>query len=305
MLTGIASLKMKLAMPVSLTPTLSRWEREQTNRYMSFSLMQRVFLLLALCVAAPAQAGLFSDDEARKQIQQLETRAQQLETRVLKLEEHALKLEGDTDRQNKSLMDLQGQIEALDREIRNLRGQNEELARGLQDAEKREKDFYVDLDTRLRHFESKEESMAAATAANADLSAADTPADPFDPTVENRAFEVAYGLFRDRKFADAVAAFQEFINKHPDSVHVPNANYWIGSAQFALHDYQSALGTYQGLISAFPGIPRAADVLFSIAECQRELKQNAAAQKTLKQLAAKYPGSEAAAKAKELIAAPR
>src|SRR4030067_2966755 len=121
MLTGIASLKMKLAMPVSLAPTLSRWEREQTNRYMSFSLMQRVLLLLALCVAAPAQAGLFSDDEARKQIQQLEVRSQQLEarsqqleTRVLKLEEYALKLEGDADRQNKSLMDLQGQIEALD-----------------------------------------------------------------------------------------------------------------------------------------------------------------------------------------------
>src|SRR3989338_7502132 len=168
MLTGIASLKMKLAMPVSLTPTLSRWEREQTNRYMSFSLMQRVLLLLALCVAAPAQAGLFSDDEARKQIQQLEAR-------VLKLEESALKLEGDTVRQNNSLMDLQGQIEALNREIRNLRGQNEELARGLQDAEKREKDFYVDLDTRLRHFESKEEAMAAAATANADLSAADTP----------------------------------------------------------------------------------------------------------------------------------
>ncbi|MCR4298302.1 MAG: tol-pal system protein YbgF [Gallionella sp.] len=260
-------------------------------------------MLLALCVAAPAQAGLFSDDEARKQIQQLETRAQQLETRVLKLEERAPKLEGDADRQNKSLMDLQGQIETLNREIRNLRGQNEELARGLQDAEKREKDFYVDLDTRLRHFESKEEAMAAA--ANANLSAANTPADPFDPTVENRAFELAYGLFKDGKFADAVAAFQGFINKYPESVHVPNANYWIGSAQFALHDYQSALGTYQGLINVFPSIPRAADVLFSIAECQRELKQSAAAQKTLKQLAAKYPGSEAAAKAKELIAAPR
>lgn len=256
-------------------------------------LKQRVLLLLALCVAAPAQAGLFSDDDARKQIQQLEAR-------VLKLEESALKLEGDTVRQNNSLMDLQGQIEALNREIRNLRGQNEELVRGLQDAEKREKDFYVDLDTRLRHFEAKEE-----TAATADLSAPGAPADPFDPTLENRAIEAAYGLFREGKFADAVAAFQEFIIKYPQSVHVSNANYWMGGAQFALNDYQGALGTYQGLIKAFPGTPKAADVLFGIAECQRELKQGAAAQKTLKQLVAKYPDSEAAAKAKELIAAPR
>lgn len=243
-------------------------------------------MLLALCFAVPAQAGLFSDDDARKQIQQLEAR-------VLKLEESALKLEGDTVRQNNSLMDLQGQIEALNREIRNLRGQNEELARGLQDAEKREKDFYVDLDTRLRHFEAKEEA--------ASLSAESAAADPNDPALENRAFEAAYGLFKDGKFAEAVLAFQGFINTYPASVHVPNANYWMGGAQFALNDYQGALDAYQRLIKAFPGTPKAADVLFGIAECQRELKQDAAAQKTLKQLAAKYPDSKAAAKAKELI----
>jgi len=266
-------------------------------------LKQRALLLLALCIAIPAHAGLFSDDDARKQIRQLEERVLKLEGDALKLESDILKLNGGADRQNKSLMDLQGQIEVLNNEIRNLRGQNEELARGLQNAEKREKDFYVDLDTRLRHFESKED--AAAAAANTDLSAADTPVDPFDPALENRAFEVAYGLFRDGKFADAVAAFQGFINKHPDSVHAPNANYWMGSAQFALNDYKGALVTYQELIKAFPGISRAADVLFSIAECQRELQQDAAAQKTLKQLVAKYPDSEAAAKAKKLIPASR
>src|SRR3990167_5784017 len=102
-------------------------------------LKQRALLLLALCFAAPAQAGLFSDDDARKQIQQLEARM--------------LKLEAAAEQQTKSLLDLLGQIEVLNGEIRKLRGQNEELAHGLQDAEKREKDFYVDLDTRLRRFE--------------------------------------------------------------------------------------------------------------------------------------------------------
>jgi TolA-binding protein len=89
--------------------------------------MQRVFLLLALCFVAPAQAGLFSDDDARKQIQQLEARV--------------LKLEAAAEQQTKSLLDLLGQIEVLNGEIRKLRGQNEELAHGLQDAEKREKIF--------------------------------------------------------------------------------------------------------------------------------------------------------------------
>jgi len=240
-------------------------------------------LLLALCIAAPAQAGLFSDDEARKQIQQLE--------------ERVLKLEGTAEQQIKSLFDLQGQIDALSSEIRKLRGQNEELAHGLQDAEKREKDFYVDLDTRLRRFELTDNAVPTGSDANA----AAVPVDPDDPTAGNRAFETAYGLFKGESYASAAEAFQAFIKIYPGSVHVPNANYWLGNAQFALNDYKSALDTYQGLIKAFPGTPRTPDVLFGIAECQRELKQGAAAQKTLKQLVAKYPSSEAAAKAKKLI----
>ncbi|BBJ00053.1 tol-pal system protein YbgF [Ferrigenium kumadai] len=244
---------------------------------------QRFLLLLALCFAAPAQAGLFSDDDARKQIQQLE--------------ERVLRLEDASKQQTKSMLDLQGQIEALNTEIRKLRGQNEELAHGLQDAEKREKDFYVDLDTRLRRFESTNEAAPAAGGAEA------APADHDDPVAENRAYEAAYGLYKGGSNASAAKAFQEFIKKYPQSVHVPNASYWLGNALFNLGDYKGALDTYQALLKAYPSTPRAADVLFDIAGCQQELKQGAAAQKTLKQIVAKYPSSEAAAKAKKQLAA--
>ncbi|MBI5439405.1 MAG: tol-pal system protein YbgF [Nitrosomonadales bacterium] len=248
-------------------------------------------ILLASCFAASAHASLFADDDARKQIQQLEGR-------VLKLEELVTKLENAVNQQTKLMLDLQGQIEALKSEISKLHGQNEELAHGLQDAEKREKDFYVDLDTRLRRFESADN---AAPASDNSSKAADT-SDLNDPALENRAFEAAYGLFKGGNHADAVKAFQEFLNKYPGSVHVQNANYLLGNAQFALKDYKNALSTYQGLIDNFPENSKTADVLFNVARCQQELKQAAAAQKTLKQLIAKFPNSEAAAKAKKLQA---
>ena len=250
-------------------------------------LKQRALLLLALCFAAPAQAGLFSDDDARKQIQQLEARM--------------LKLEAAAEQQTKSLLDLLGQIEVLNGEIRKLRGQNEELMHGLQDAEKREKDFYVDLDTRLRRFEPTDNAAQTGS----DAAVATVPVDRDDLAAENRAFEAAYGLFRGGSHENAVTAFQEFLKKYPESVHAPNANYWLGNAQFALKDCKNALGTYQGLLKAFPGMPKAAEVLFNIAGCLQELKQDAAAQKTLKQLVAKYPDSEAAGKAKKLITTPK
>lgn len=248
-------------------------------------LKQRAFVWLALCFVVPAQAGLFSDDEARKQIQELEAR-------VLVLED-ALK------QQAKSDMDLQGQIESLGSELRKLRGQNEEIAHGLQNAEKREKDFYVDLDTRLRRFETVDN--VPQTGSNPPVAAA--PADPDDPSLENRAFETAYGLLKGGSHANAAKAFQEFIKKYPESVHVPNANYWMGKAQLALKDYKGALATYQELFKIISGSSKAPDVLLGIADCQKELKQGVAAQKTLKQLITKYPASEAAAKAKKLLAA--
>jgi tol-pal system protein YbgF len=249
-------------------------------------LKPRALMLLGLCFAVPAQAGLFSDDDARKNIQQVEAR-------VLKLEEQ-------DKQQTQSIFDLQGQIETLNGEIRKLRGQNEEIAHGLQDAEKREKDFYVDLDTRLRNFEPTE---AATPAAAATPKAADAPAvDPDDPAAENRAIETAYGLVKAGNYANAVKALQEFIKKYPDSVHVQNASFWLGNAQFALKDYKNALATYQGLLKAEPNTAKAPDVLFNIAGCQQEMKSVLVANKTLKQLIAKYPDSAAAAKAKKLLA---
>ena len=250
---------------------------------------QAILLAMLLGFVAPAQAGIFADNEAREQIQQLEARISSLE---------------EAGRQQiKSLLDLQSQIEALNSEIRKLRGQHEETAHGLQDAEKRQKDFYVDLDTRVRNFESAVETAAATKEAPslAPPAAATPPSDPSDPALENRAFEAAYDLFKAGNHANAVKAFQEFISGYPESVHLPNAHYWLAKSQFALKDYKAALATYQTLLNDFPNTPKAADALLGIAGCQRGLKQPVASRKTLKQLIAKYPDSVAATKAKKLL----
>jgi len=264
--------------------------------------MLRVLMLLGLCVVAPAQAGLFADDDARKQIQQLEARVHMLED--------AVKQQSEANKQQiKSMLDLQSQIDALNSEIRKLRGQNEETSHGLQDAEKRQKDFYVDLDTRVRHFESAElaakeaaeKAAKEAVPASAVSSTATISSDPFDTGPENRAFEAAYGLYKHGDNASAVKAFQDFTKNFPASVHVPNANYWLGKSQFALKNYKSALAIYQALLADSPDTHKEADILLDAAACQQALKKTAAARKTLKQIISKYPSSEAAAKAKKLL----
>ena len=251
-------------------------------------LKQRALLLLSLCLSLPAQAGLLEDDDAREQIKQLETR-------VVKMEEAAKQ-------QTKSMLDLQDQIEALNTEIRKLRGQNEEIAHGLQDAEKRQKDFYVDLDTRVRHFESTEEASKEAAAAVAKPVAVPVAVESAGPLSEEHALEAAYNLYKVGNHGEAIKAFQEFLKKYPDSVHIPNVNYWLGNAQYAQQDYPGALDSYLGLLKDYPDTPKTPEVLLAIAQCQQKLKRPIPAHKTLSQLIAKYPASAAAAQARKLLA---
>jgi tol-pal system protein YbgF len=241
-----------------------------------------------LAVASSASAGLLSDDEARKQIQQLEARISA---------------------QASAMSDLQTQVDTLNADLRKLRGQDEELAHDLQDAEKRQKDFYIDLDTRLRRFEAVDNAAPAAqvqpasqpaAAPTAAQAAALQPAAD-DPAVEDRAYEAGYAFFRANSYQNAVNAFQEFLKKFPNSVFVPNVHFWMGESYFALKDYKSALTSYLQLADKYAYSPKAPDAMLSAAGCQQELKSIGGAKKTLKQLIAKYPDSEAAGKAKKLL----
>ncbi len=274
-------------------------------------------VLVACSIAGPAQAGLFADDDARERIQLLEARIIKLEdalsqqTKVINQQTSSINQQSATiTQQTKSMLDLQGQMDALNAEMRNFRGQNEELAHGLQEAEKRSKDFYVDLDARLRHFETAEEAARQAAenlsqqavSASAVVASDVVASGQYDPALENRAIESAYAQFKGGSYADAVKAFREFLTRYPGSVHVPNAMFWTGDALMKQKGYKGALNTFQELLRTFPGNARSAEALFNIATCQQVLKQQSAARKTLKEIVDLYPDSDVADKAKKLLA---
>lgn len=234
-------------------------------------------------------AGLFADDDARKQVKQLEER-------IVKLEQELASSEQQKEQYIRSTLDLQMQMEALNTELRKLRGQNEELVHGLQDAEKRQKDFYIDLDTRLRRFEGGE--AAASTGARVD-GTRDVSADPVG---ENRSFEAAYSLYKAENYLNAAAAFRDFLKHYPQSVHEANVQYWMGNSYFLLKDCKNSVASYQALGEKYPDHPRVPEAMLNIAECQLNLKNKSAAQKTLKQLISQFPGSSASEKAKKRLA---
>ena len=250
----------------------------------------RFWLLIWLCVASShATAGLFADEDARKQVQQLDAR-------IAKLEKALSSADADKEQNIRSMLDLQMQLDAMNTELRKVNGQNEELVHNLQDAEKRQKDFYIDLDTRLRRIE------AGGPTANASERVDGTKDVSADPLGESHAFEAAYTLYKAENYQNAAVAFRDFLKNYPQSVHEANVQYWMGNSYFLLKDYKNCLNSYEALVSKFQDHPRVAEAMLNIAECQLELKNKTAAKKTLKQLISQFPGSDASDKAKKRLA---
>ena len=246
----------------------------------------RLSLLLALLGVQQAHAALFDDNEARRQIQDLTI---QTNERV--------------DTLAKAQMELLNQIQALREENAKLRGTVETLNFELESAKKRQQDFYIDLDGRLRKLETPEPAAAVENAATpGDTTGTESAKKPAaDPATESREYEAALNLFKANKIKEAAGAFDAFIKAHPDSTLAPNAQYWLGNAFYALRDCKKAIDAHKVVAAKWPQHPKAPDSLINIATCQQELGDAKGARSTYESIASKYPDSTAAATAKQRL----
>ena len=236
---------------------------------------------MVLGVTGTAHGSVFGDDEARKAI--LDLRAQ-VDANQRDLSSRIDKLEAAQQGQ----LDLANQIDALRQDIARLRGQLELLSNDVSNQEKREKDFYTDLDTRLRKLEPQQVSVDGKNAT-------------VDPN-EEKAYNAALEQFKSSDFKGAVSAFGVFLKQYPDSAYAPAAQYWIGTSYYAQRDYKAAIATQQTLVKSWPESPRAADALLNIASSQSDMGDKRSAKRTLEQLISAYPDSQAAGVAKTRVA---
>jgi tol-pal system protein YbgF len=300
----------------------------------------RTFLLLVLIGSNPSYAGLFDDEEARKQIAAQQALTADLRGQVQALDARIIKL--DEALSSQPLLDLHNQIETLRLELNKLQGQIEVLSNASELTQKRQKDFYIDLDDRLRRLEQRGEPGASESAApaykekepepysttagavpEADAGVAatapaattvvpsSTPASngpasnagiASSDSAENQAYETAYNLFKAAKYKDAIAQFNKFIKTYPASNFAPSAHYWIGNSYYALRDFKNAIAAQEKLLSNYPDSAKAPDAMLNIASSHQETNKKTAAKKTLETLIARYAGSEAAEKAKRRLA---
>lgn len=262
-----------------------------------------------LVLALPARADTA---ELGRQVQALQQLANSLDARLGKLE--------GAIQQNQQLLGLLKEVETLKAEVAKMRGQAEVQVHQLDTLGKRQNDLYVDLDQRITDLAKTakpapvaEVAPPAAPSSPASPAPAAVPATPaappavaapqLDPLVESRTYEAALNHFREANYAGAIAGFKGFLKAYPDSALAPNAQYWVGYSYYTLKDYKSALAHQQKLVVAYPTSAKVPDALLNIAANQIALDNLVGARKTLEELVAKHPGTNAATLASRRLAA--
>jgi len=259
-------------------------------------------LLVSVACAGPASAALFGDDEARRAI--LNLRAEitalrgsldALRTRTegsqrdlaTRIDQIGKTESAEQEKRNAGVgntasaqLELAAQIDTLRQDLARLRGQIETLVNDVTNSQKRQKDFYVDLDARIRKFEPQQATI-------------DGKAALVDQN-ESRAFEAAMSQFRASEFRNAVTAFDGFLRQYPASAFAPAAQYWMGTSLYAQRDYQGAIAAQQVLLKNWPDSSRVPEAMLNIASSQIDLKDVKGARTTLQAIVSRYPDTPTA-----------
>jgi len=247
--------------------------------------------------------------------------------------------QAETQSEARAMVNLMNQLDGLNRDLNKLRGKIEELNNSVLNAEKRQKDMYLDLDTRLRRIESSNAELATTTkragesmsvlqgridqieqsAANGTLlstQGANRAADPAQTNVASAppsggsqrvnavvhgAYEEAMVKYRAREYQDAINAFQVIVTRFPEHDLAVNAQYWTGDSFYQLRAYRAAIDAQKLLIATYPKSSKVPDALLNMGSAQLGLGDAVSARWSWEQLIANFPESRSAVKASDRL----
>src|ERR1700722_17857778 len=159
------------------------------HRFPSLRAIAVACLLGSAMVGGSAHAALFDDNEARKAVLDLRTKTDSLASQLSAAQ--------------RTILDQSNRLDQLNQQVATLRGQNEDMSNQLATLQKQQKDYYADLDARVKKFEPQQQTV-------------DGVQGSVQPG-ETEAFNAASTQFRNGDFKNAAESFRTFVAKNPDS----------------------------------------------------------------------------------------
>ncbi|MCK7458111.1 tol-pal system protein YbgF [Idiomarina aminovorans] len=251
--------------------------------------MRKTLLAVCLCVPGTVMAqapvsGLSSSGDVEQQLGQIERM-----------------LEARSNAQLKML----NQLGSLQQDVAELRGITEEHEYRLEQLLERQRELYQEIDRRFSNLKDSSRLSRSSGSEYSELDQAPTQTNSssYSPDLsENDAYDKAIGLvLEDKRYDEAIPAFQSFLKNFPRSTYVPNAHYWLGQLFFAKRQYDEAKQQFEMVVNDYPDSNKRGDCLLKLGAIAHEQDQSADATAYYRQVIEEYPDSTEANLAKQRL----
>jgi tol-pal system protein YbgF len=191
------------------------------------------------------------------------------------------------------------QIDQLRRENRELRGQVELQQHAIETLKRQLRDIYQDVDQRI----SQLQGTPAVPAVPVAPAAQGAPVAGGDPAREEAEYQAAYDLLRpdQRRYDEAVEAFQAFLARYPGGRFADNAQYWLAEANYVRQDNEAARAGFLHLIETYPDSPKVSGAKLKLGYLAHAAGDLDTAKRYLDEVIAEYPDTQAATMARQRL----
>ena len=216
--------------------------------------------------------------------------------KMIDMEARLIRMERVID--NQSLIELATSVDQLRAETQALRGDVETIAFQTEGAAGRQRELYVDVDTRIQELEELQTQILNLQSSAIEVS--DSPSQR--PTVsslnlvgsEQENYQQAFDFLRDGSYGESADAFSQFLAVFSSSPLAGNAQYWLAETYYVQREFSAALPVFQAVVDRYPESAKLPDALLKVGYCNYELGQFGEAENVLQRVARDFPATTAA-----------
>jgi len=204
------------------------------------------------------------------------------------------------------------QIQQLQDDVAELRGMLEEQTHQIEKLQADQKEQYLDLDRRMTALKGGAPA-GGATAPSGPVAGGGagggnttvgggSSATSAASNSERDAYTKAFNLTKDKRFPEAIAAFNQMLVSYPNGEYAGNAYYWLGEMYRATSAPEKARQSFAQVVNQFPTNAKVSDAMYKLGVVYNELGDRAKALEYLKRVQSQFPGTPAASLAQSYAA---
>jgi len=193
--------------------------------------------------------------------------------------------------QNQSLVNLTQQVATAERRGDEMQGRVEELEHSAESTAERQRQLYVDIDTRMQELETAIRDRNSVSVMDGGTLAPGQLPMPGGSDRDN--YQAAFELLKEQRYEPAASAFEQFLVTFPDSELADNAQYWLAESHYVTQSFEQALGGFEVVIEKYPNSRKVPDALLKMGYCNYELQRWEAARGSLTRVQEEYPETTA------------